>query len=105
MTAVQDYHKLMDMEQGIKEQGIQDAAHDFAILGLINRHLCNTADPEERAYAIIRAYVELENPDEELQTEFVRWRHGSNAEAKERAFRTIIEQASQMAEEEGDEQK
>ncbi len=93
------------MGQEIENRNRQYEAEDFAILALINKHLCSTGTPEDRAYAIIRAYVELENPDEELQTEFARWRHGSNAEAKDRAFRTIIEQASQMADEEGDEPK
>ncbi len=85
------------MKNRIEEHDRYDEAEDFAILALINKHLCSTGTPEDRAYAIIRAYVELENPDEELQTEFARWRHGQNAETKESMFLTLIEQAARMA--------
>ncbi len=90
------------MGQEIENRNRQYEAEDFAILALINKHLCSTGTPEDRAYAIIRAYVELENPDEELQTEFARWRHGQNAETKESMFLTLIEQAARMAAEDGD---
>jgi hypothetical protein len=86
----------MVMAKKTEKRDLHYEAEDCAILALIHKRQFDTLSPEDRAYTIIRAYIEVEDPDEELQTEFARWRQSRNAEAKERAFRTLIEQVARM---------
>jgi type IV secretory pathway VirB4 component len=85
---------MADMKNELEKRGSQDVADDLAILAAI-REGWASQDPEARAYTIIRDFLEIENPGEELHRKFMDWlKDGRNAEAKDRAYFTLFQQAA-----------
>ncbi len=82
------------MEKELEQRDFQAEAEDFGMLALIHKHVCGTETPETRVCTVIRNFLAIEEPDEELRRQFMDWlRNGCNAGVKERAYLTLYRQA------------